>query len=407
MSGPPAKAAPRPIAARRLAGFGTSIFTEMTRLALEHQAVNLGQGFPDFPAPDFVKAAGAAAIAADNDQYAAAPGLLRLRQAVASHFQRRHGLAVDPVSEVTITAGATEAVLDTILALVNPGDEVIVFEPTYDSYVPAVQMAGGVARPVRLHPPSWQIDPDELRRAFSARTRLVVINTPHNPTGKVWSSGELDLLAQLCQEHDALVLADEVYSEITFDGAAHVPMATRPGMRERTVTVDSIGKTFSVTGWKVGWAIAAPALTQAIRGVHQFVTFCIATPLQEAAATALSEAPARGYFDELRRQYAARRERLTDILTAASLPPFPIKGAYFLLADVSQVIAPGGTGQTFLDDAAFCRHLTTEVGVVAIPISAFYLDPGTAPKLARFCFAKSDATLDAAGQRLRAALAPK
>jgi aspartate/methionine/tyrosine aminotransferase len=201
------------------------------------------------------------------------------------------------------------------------------------------------------------------------------------------------------------VLADEVYSEITFDGAAHVPMATRPGMRERTVTVDSIGKTFSVTGWKVGWAIAAPAITQAIRGVHQFVTFCITTAMQDAAATALGEAAGRGYFDELRRQYTARRERLTGILAGASLPTLPARGAYFLLADFSQLAAPGSAGQPFpqpfLDDGAFCRHLTTEVGVVAIPTSAFYLDPRTAPKLARFCFAKSDATMDAAGQRLR------
>jgi aspartate/methionine/tyrosine aminotransferase len=229
----------------------------------------------------------------------------------------------------------------------------------------------------------------------------VVINTPHNPTGKVWTTAELDLLGGLCQQHDVLVLADEVYSEITFDDASHVPIATRPGMRDRTVTIDSIGKTFSVTGWKVGWAMAAPALTRAIRAVHQFVTFCIATPMQEAAATALDQAPGRGYFDELRRQYTARRERLAGILADASLPTLPVKGAYFLLADFSRVAAPGDPGQAFDDDAVFCRHLTTEVGVVAIPTSAFYLDPKTAPKLARFCFAKSDATMDAAGLRLR------
>ena len=388
----------KPAAAERLAGFGISIFTEMSRLAIEHGAVNLGQGFPDFPAPEFVKEAARAALHDENDQYAPAPGLPRLRQAVADHFQRQHGLAFDPGTEVTITAGATEAVFDTIAALVNPGDEVIVFEPTYDSYLPCVQMAGGRARAVRLQPPSWDFDPAELRAAFSPRTKLVVLNTPHNPTGKVWSSAELDLLAELCQEHDVLVMTDEVYSEITLDGAAHVPLCTRPGMRDRTITVDSLGKSFSVTGWKIGWALAAPELTRAIRGVHQFVTFCINTPMQEAAATALAEAPRRGYFEELRRDYTARRAHLERILAGVGLPTLPISGAYFLQADIAQ--------QPFADDVAFCRHLTTEVKVVAIPTSAFYRDPRTAPKLARFCFAKSEATMNAAGDRLRQRLKP-
>jgi aspartate/methionine/tyrosine aminotransferase len=379
--------------ARRLAGIGTSIFTEMTRLAVEHRAVNLGQGFPDFPAPTFIKEAAARAIAADHNQYAPAPGIPRLRRAIADHFQRRHGRPVDPDREVTIAAGATEVLFDAIIGLCNPGDEAVVFEPMYDAYLPDIQMAGGTVRVVTLRPPDWRFDPDDLRAAFSPRTRLVVLNTPHNPTGKVYSEQELDLIAALCQEHDAVVISDEVYSEITFDGARHVPMATRPGMWERTVTVDSIGKTFSVTGWKIGWAIAAPELTAAVRGAHQFVTFANATPFQEAAADAIAEATASGYYDDLRRTYAARRSLLQGILAEAGLRTLAAQGAYFLLADIAALPFP--------DDTAFCRHLMTEVGVAAIPPSAFYLDPRTAPMLARFCFAKRDETMRAAAERLR------
>jgi aspartate/methionine/tyrosine aminotransferase len=253
-------------------------------------------------------------------------------------------------------------------------------------------MAGGRAVVVSQRPPRWDLDPDELRRAFSPRTKLVIVNTPQNPNGKVFTVAELDLIAAACQEHDALALVDEVYSEITYPGHDHVPLATRPGMRDRTITVDSLGKTFSVTGWKIGWTIAAPPLSAAIRGVHQFVTFCNSTPLQEAAADALTAGSANGYFDDLRAAYASRRDRLAAILAAAGLPTLPIGGAYFLLADITHLPFP--------DDAAFCRHLTTDVGVAAIPPSAFYADPRRAPRLARFCFAKSDATLAAAAERL-------
>jgi aspartate/methionine/tyrosine aminotransferase len=379
--------------ARRLAGFGTSIFTEMTRLAIQHRAINLGQGFPDFPAPDFIKEAAVRAIAADHNQYAAAAGTSRLRRAIAEHFQARHGTSVDPDDEVTVAAGATEILFDAVMALVDPGDEVIVFEPTYDAYVPDIQMAGGVARVVTLRPPHWGFDPAELRAAFTARTRLIILNTPHNPTGKVFSIEELDQIAALCREHDVVAVSDEVYSELVYEGARHVPIATRPGMRNRTITVDSIGKTFSVTGWKIGWAIAAPALTAALRGVHQFVTFANATPFQEAAADAITIARETGYFDGLRAAYTARRALLTGILHEAGLPTLPVQGAYFLLADL--------TGLPFEDDNAFCRHLISAVGVAAIPPSAFYADPRTAPRLARFCFAKRDETMRAAAERLR------
>ena len=410
--------------ARRLGGFGTSIFTEMTALAVQHGAANLGQGFPDFPAPDFIKEAAARHIRDDHNQYVASAGSPRLRAALGAQWQRRHGQAVDPATEVTVAGGATELLFDAVLGLVDPGDEVIVFEPTYDAYVPDIQMAGGVARVVTLRLPRWEWDPDELAAAFTPRTRALILNSPHNPTGKVFTAAELEALARLCIAHDVVVISDEVYSEILFDGARHVPIATLPGMRERTITIDSMGKTFSVTGWKVGWAIAPPPLTNAVRATHQFVTFTNSAPFQEALADALAvadvDAPtgapadstattlvrgaARGYFDELRADYAGRRALLTRILEETGLPPLPISGAYFLLSDVSRF--------GFATDLDFCRHLCTEIGVAAIPISPFYYHPPSpsqpqapasarAPMLARFCFAKRAETIEAAGRRLQ------
>jgi aspartate/methionine/tyrosine aminotransferase len=378
--------------ARRTSGFGTSIFTEISALAVAHGAVNLGQGFPDFPAPAFIKEAAIRAIREDRNQYAPAAGLPRLRAAIAARWERLHGVPADAADEVTVASGATELLHDAVLAVVEPGDEVIVFEPTYDAYVPDVQMAGGVARPVVLRAPDWRWDPAELRRAFGPRTRAVILNTPHNPTGKVFARDELEQLAALCREHDAVVISDEVYSEITFDGAAHVPIATLPGMRERTISIDSMGKTFSVTGWKVGWAIAPEPLTRAVRAVHQFVTFTNSVPFQEALADALTLADAHGFYEELRAAYTARRDRLVAILRDAGLPPLPARGAYFLLTDTT----PFG----FPDDVAFCRHLCTQIGVAAIPTSVFYSAPKSAPPLARFCFAKRAETLEAAALRL-------
>jgi aspartate/methionine/tyrosine aminotransferase len=378
--------------AARTTAFGTSIFTEISALAVAHGAVNLGQGFPDFPAPDFIKEAALRAIREDRNQYAPAAGLPRLRAALARRFEQLHATPVD-ADEVTVASGATELLHDALLAVVEPGDEVIVFEPTYDAYVPDIVMAGGVARPVALRPPHWTWDPAELARAFGPRTRAVVLNTPHNPTGKMFSRAELEVLATLCRAHDAVVISDEVYSEITFDDAEHVPIAKLPGMRERTITIDSMGKTFSVTGWKVGWAIAPPPLTNALRAVHQFVTFTNSVPFQEALADGLALADSNGYFDELRAAYTRRRDRLAAVLDEAGLVTLPARGAYFLLADP----APFG----FTDDVAFCRHLTTEIGVAAIPTSVFHAAPSTAPKYARFCFAKREETIDAAADRLR------
>jgi aspartate/methionine/tyrosine aminotransferase len=277
--------------------------------------------------------------------------------------------------------------------VVNPGDEVIVFEPFYDAYLPDIQLAGATPRVVSLRLPRWEWDPDELRAAFNSRTRAVVLNTPHNPTGKVFSRAELEVLAQLCREHDVVVISDEVYSEITFDDARHVPIGTLPGMHERTITIDSMGKTFSVTGWKVGWAVAPEPLTRALRAVHQFVTFTNSVPFQEALADTLVTAASHDFYDTLKARYTARRDRLAEILDGVGLTTLPTQGAYFLLSDISTF--------GFADDVAFCRHLCVGVGVAAIPPSAFYLDPRKAPLLARFCFAKRDETIEAAATRLR------
>jgi aspartate/methionine/tyrosine aminotransferase len=389
----------RKAGAARIAGIGTSIFTEITALAVEHGAANLGQGFPDFAAPEFVKEAAARHIREDRNQYAASAGLPRLRRALADDYRRRwpDGPTVDPDTEVTVASGATELLHDALLAVIDPGDEVIVFEPAYDAYGPDVVMAGGTVRAVPLAAPDWRFDPARLAAAIGPRTRALILNSPHNPTGKMFRRQELEAIAALCQRHDLLVVADEVYSELVF-GAPHLSIATLPGMYERTITIDSMGKTFSVTGWKVGWAIAPPPLTAALRAVHQFVTFTNAAPFQEALADVLPIAARDGYYAGLRADYARRRDLLTTALRAAELAPLPIDGAYFLLADLR---ARGVT-----DDVAFCRRLIAEVGVAAIPTSVFYTDPAAAPPFVRFCFAKSDETLRSAAARLAARRLP-
>jgi N-succinyldiaminopimelate aminotransferase len=410
-------------AADRVSRFGTSIFAEMSALAVQRGAVNLGQGFPDFAGPPWVKEAAAAAIAADLNQYAPYQGLPRLREAVAATWAAHGWREVDPAREVTITSGATEALFGAVQALLNPGDEAIVFEPFYDAYVPDITMAGGSVRYVRLHPPrkdeggrkddgpdssfiphpsslsGWWFDPAELRAAFTPRTRLLLLNTPHNPTGKAFTRAELEQIAALCIEHDVVVLADEVYDQLVFGGAAHVPIATLPGMWERTLTINSTGKTFSVTGWKIGYAVGPVWLNDALRSAHQWITFATATPLQAAAAAALEGALGKGYYTQLRAEYTERYELLRATLVGAGLPTLMTEGSYFIMADLR------GTG--FTSDVAFCRWLTSEVGVAAIPPSAFYADPATAPLLARFCFAKRLETLRAAGERLAAASFPR
>lgn len=382
-----------PQPADRIATFGTSVFTEMSALAVQHGAINLGQGFPDFAGPDFVKEAAAKAIHDNQNQYAPSHGTPRLRNAIANDWGTRFGREIDPDREVTVTTGATEALFITMLAFVNPGDEVIFFEPFYDSYVPQVIMAGGKPVIVRLNPPDWTFDIEELRAAITPRTRLLLLNTPHNPTGKVFSKAELEQIAELCREHDLLVLADEVYDRIIFDGHQHVPIATLPGMWERTLSMYSTGKTFSMTGWKIGYVLGPPEMNAAIRTVHQFNVFSTATPFQEAMATAIEVSPELGYYKMLVDEYTRRRDHLRAVLADCGLPPLNCQGSYFLLSDISHL--------GFETDVDFCRSLVIEQGVAAIPPSAFYLDPATAPLQARFCFAKELSTIDAAAERLR------
>jgi aspartate/methionine/tyrosine aminotransferase len=383
----------REYAAERIRGFGTSIFSEMSRLAREHEAVNLGQGFPDFAGPQFVIDAAKRAIDADLNQYAISHGVPRLRAALAGEWEARYGFSINPDSEVTVTSGATEAIYDGIQALAAPGDEIVVFEPFYDSYLPSAIMAGATLRTITLNPPKWTFDRGEAAAAFGPRTRLLLLNTPHNPTGKVFNRDELTFLADLCQTWDVVAMTDEVYERIVFDGVEHIPVATLPGMWERTLTINSTGKTFSMTGWKIGFAFGPPALNAALRAVHQFVTFASATPFQEAMAEAIEAAPALGYYDELTHDYERRRDLLRCALESAGLPTLPVGGAYFLTADIDNL--------GFTDDVAFCRWLTSEIGVAAVPPSAFYLDPTRAPLLARFCFAKREETIALAAERLQ------
>ncbi|MCO6451051.1 MAG: aminotransferase class I/II-fold pyridoxal phosphate-dependent enzyme [Caldilineales bacterium] len=384
--------------AARIRGFGTTIFAEYTALAEEHGAVNLGQGFPNFPAPDFVKEAARDAVAADQNQYTRYGGHSALVQALAAQAEIDLGRSIDPWTEIQITSGATASLFAACQAFLDPGDEVILFEPFYDAYPVDVTMAGGVPRFVPLHPQAdgdWRYDPDELRTAFSPRTKLVFLNTPHNPTGKVFTRPELEEIAGLCQAYDALVVADEVYERMIFDGRTMGRIATIPGMWERTISIGSAGKSFSVTGWKIGWSIGPSPLIAAIRSVSQWMVFSVATPLQAAVAQAVSLAPSAGYYEELASMYQAKRDRMGEILDAANLKPLTPDATYFTIADTS--------AYHFTDDDAFCRWLTAKIGVNAIPPSAFYSSAhkGLARHLARFCFCKTDETLDAAAERLQ------
>jgi aspartate/methionine/tyrosine aminotransferase len=379
-------------ASQRVASLGTTVFGEMSRMAGELGAINLGQGFPEFSGPDVVKEAAKQAIDDNRNQYAPPQGIPELRQAIADTYRTTYNLDADPEAEVTVTTGATEALLATMLGLLNPGDEVIVFEPFYDAYPAQISFAGGKTVPVRLQTPDWSFDPDELKQAFDDRTRAILITNPHNPTGKVFSEQELDLIAELCQEHDVVAVTDEVYDRLVYDGAVHIPIAIRPGMRDRTITINSTGKTFSMTGWKIGYAIATPDLTNAVRGAHQFITFATSTPFQVGMAAGMRAALESDYYDQLQARYTRLRDLMQSSLKEAGLKVLPASGSFFLLVDASN--------RGFNDDVSFCMYLLREIGVAAIPPSAFYADPKTAPILARFCFAKEEETLKAAGARL-------
>jgi aminotransferase len=382
---------PRARVSQKSLRFTESVIREMTRLANQHGAVNLSQGFPDFAAPDEIKAAAARAVAADINQYAITWGAKSLRDALVAKQQRFTGLSFDPEREVTVCCGATECMASVMLALVDPGDEVIVFEPFYENYGPDAILSGAVPRFVRLREPEWSFDPAELAAAFNSKTRAIVVNTPNNPTGKVFSRVEMEQIAALCRKWDVVCVTDEIYEHILYDGAEHVSMAALDGMRERTVTISGLSKTWSVTGWRIGWCLAPPELTNAIRKVHDFLTVGAPAPLQEAAATAL--AMPQDYFRRLADSYRERREFLVPVLQRAGFKPFPPRGAYYVMTDISEFGFP--------DDVAFARWLVAEGGVAAVPGSSFYSDPAAGSQRLRFHFARKRETLEAAAERLQ------
>lgn len=370
--------------------FTESVIREMTRLNQMHGGVNLSQGFPDFPAPAAIKEAACAAIMADVNQYAVTWGTKGLRDAIAREFTRRYAVPVVPDQQVTVTCGSTEAMMATMMALIDPGDEVVIFEPFYENYGPDAILSGATPRFVTLREPDWSFDPDELAAAFSNRTKAIILNTPNNPTGKVFSRAELEIIAALCQKWGAIAISDEIYEHIVYDGATHVPIASIDGMAERTVTINSLSKTYSVTGWRVGWAISPPALTGAIRKVHDFLTVGAAAPLQEAGVAALGVADS--YYVELARNYQRRRDVLLDILRRRQFTCYVPQGAYYIMTDI------GGFG--FADDVEFARYLVKDVGVAAVPGSSFYRHAELGRTKLRFCFCKKDETLAAADARL-------
>ena len=376
--------------------FTESVIREMTRLSQLHGGVNLSQGFPDFPAPAIVKDAACAAIQNDVNQYAVTWGAQSLREAVAREFSRRHGVLVVPDQQVTICCGATEAMMATLMGIIDPGDEVVIFEPFYENYGPDAILSGATPRYVTLREPDWSFDPDELAAAFNNKTKAIIINTPNNPTGKVFTAAELETVAVLCRKWDVIAISDEIYEHILYDGARHVPMATIEGMADRTVTINSLSKTYSVTGWRVGWAISPPSLTDAIRKVHDFLTVGAAAPLQEAGVVAL--AVPDSYYAELADAYQRRRDMLLEILAQRHFVCYAPRGAYYIMTDIS--------GFGFRDDVEFARYLVKDVGVAAVPGSSFYRNAGAGRTKLRFCFCKKDETLVEADRRLARLAAP-
>jgi len=381
---------PRARTAARTHGFSESVIREMTRLCAQHDGVNLAQGFPDFPCPRPLKDAAIAAIEADVNQYAITWGAKGFRDALVAKTRRNYGLEYDPEREVTVTCGSTEAMIATLLALVNPGDEVIVFEPFYENYGPDAILSGATPRFVRLQEPDWTFDPDELAKAFNDRTRAIIVNTPNNPTGKVFSRAELELIGGLCQRWNVVCVTDEIYEHMVYDGLEHIPMATLPGMKDRTVTISGLSKTYSVTGWRVGTVLAPPDLTVAIRKVHDFLTVGAPAPLMEAGVAALSLEDA--YYRRLATDYDLRRNYLVPALESAGFRTFQPHGAYYVMTDIS--------GFGFDNDVTFARWLVEHVGVAAVPGSSFYSDPAAGRQRLRFHFARLRSTLEAAVARL-------
>ena len=341
---------------RKATQFTESVIREMTRLNQLYGGVNLSQGFPDFPAPAEIKAAACAAINADINQYAVTWGAKPLREAIAREFTRRYGLPIVPDEQVTVCCGSTEAMMSTMMAIIDPGDEVVIFEPFYENYGPDAILSGATPRYVTLHEPDWSFDPDELAAAFNNKTKAIIINTPNNPTGKVFSRDELETIAALCRKWDAIAISDEIYEHIIYDGHSHIPIATIEGMADRTITMNGLSKTYSVTGWRVGWTISPPSLTGAIRKVHDFLTVGAPAPLQEAGAVALGLPD--DYYGKLAENYRVRRDRLMGILKEAGFVCYEPRGAYYIMTDIAAFGFP--------DDVAFARHLVTEIGVIAV-----------------------------------------
>jgi aminotransferase len=370
--------------------FTESVIREMTRLALQHGAVNLSQGFPDFPAPAEIKRAAQEAIAADTNQYAVTWGAKPLRDAIAEKFQRTQGVAVDPEREITVCCGATEAMIASLMAIINPGDEVVVFEPFYENYGPDAILSGARPRFVRLHPPDWTFDPQELAAAFNSSTKAIILNTPNNPTGKVFTRAELEVIRDLCVRWDTFSISDEIYEHMLYDGAEHISIASLDGMRERAITINALSKTYSVTGWRVGWAIAPPEVTGPIRKVHDFLTVGAAAPLQAAGAVALRFP--QSYYETMARDYAERRERMLNMLSKAGFRCSRPKGAYYIMTDISAFGFP--------DDVSFAKHLVKDIGVAGVPGSSFYRNPADGRTQLRFTFCKTEKTMQLAAERL-------
>lgn len=371
--------------------FTESVIREMTRLAIQYKAVNLAQGFPDFPAPQMLKDAAHEAIDAEFNQYSITWGAKPFRDAIAAKYRNWYGLELDPEREITVCCGATEGMIATLLATTNPGDEIIVFEPYYENYGPDSELCSATRVVVPLREPDWTFDRDELRRACNAKTKAIIVTSPNNPTGRVFTREDLTYIAGLCQEFDCLCITDEIYEHILYDGASHTPILAIPGMRERGVLVNSMSKTYSVTGWRVGWVLAAPDLTDSIRKVHDFLTVGAAHPLQMAGVKAL-QLP-ESYYAGLAREYQTRRDHIVSILKESGLRPFTPTGAYYVMADISSFRFPS--------DTAFAMHMLRQAQVAAVPGSSFFLNPSDGHHLIRFCFCKKHETLELARQRLK------
>jgi len=389
-------AQPKHFLSGRVEHFTESVIREMTRQAMLHGAVNLAQGFPDFPAPAEIKQAAQDAVASDINQYAITWGAKSLRDAIARKTKDWQGISADPEKNITVCCGSTEAMISTLLAVCNPGDEVVIFEPFYENYGPDSILSGAKPRFVKLRPPTsaeagWTFDERELRAVFHNHTKAIILNTPNNPTGKVFTREELEIIRDLCVKFNVLAITDEIYEHIIYDGAQHVSIASLDGMQDRTVTINGLSKTYSVTGWRVGWTIAPSDITDAIRKVHDFLTVGAPAPLQEAGAAALDLPDS--YYQKLAENYRTRRDHLIPALAEAGFRCFKPRGAYYVMTDISRF--------EFADDLAFTQHLVKDIGVAAVPGSSFYNDPRDGARQVRFAFCKRDQTLDEAGRRLR------